>query len=806
MFRNGRIHNIAFINALLDHGLLLGLADDDHGHYFADTTIGTRAKNYSTSGFVSVGDGTVSAPGFAFTDDPNTGIYATEDGGGGQNINFAIDGVRTFIIDNAIFFFKDTLSTNFARLNFVGDAMTQDRDLDINLNDGGRGLNLEGNATLDDWFDQSVKTTSNPTFGNMTTGTINLLTLGRTIPGLWFITDGTVNLTVSGSGTFTIDQDLQQSATPTFAGLIISDDGFIGSVSDTDAIQIGASELVTLNADLFTDRYLNDESNTFIGIDVAGSGNLSGSTPSGRFNTAFGNVALEDITTGRNNSAFGYFTLTNLTEGFKNTVVGAGAANTLTTGNNNTIIGNEAFRGGNSSSNVIIGFEAGFNQTSASNLLIIDNQDRLSIANEVARSLVYGVFNADPANQTLKFNAAVTVLSTLTMAGLFTNTPAAGDAAVVVMDGDTNARTYAGGAETAFAFKRTFSGSDTTVPDDLILIDNFMSMDYIYTGASTSSLREVTCLRNMFNYGGDWKITSGFLNNNPVSIKALDNRLTVESTSDWQMTVAKDMTVSLYGSSNEVLLTNDFDIQAGSITANVYGGFFRARGATIDVTNGTPVINYYGGWFEVDAEGGGDVTETAYAGYFTAANADTNFAIYTDAGDIRLGGDTYWEGSGTGLAYGHMYVDGAQVIRVALTLNTPTEIKDDGTASVDDGWLSGDVHLVTFPTSGTEHYLTVTKAGVYLVNWNISFKMVTGAANTQIHAGLAVDSTTFIRNKCEAHRTISNNSDTGNAAGSCMVDLPNGNEEISLWMENTTNSNDADVSHGSITITQVGGT
>ena len=84
--------------------------------------------------------------------------------------------------------------------------------------------------------------------------------------------------------------------------------------------------------------------------------------------------------------------------------------------------------------------------------------------------------------------------------------------------------------------------------------------------------------------------------------------------------------------------------------------------------------------------------------------------------------------------------------------------------------------------------------------------MVTGAANTQIHFGLAVDSTTFVRNKCEAHRTISNNTDTGNAAGTCIIDLPNGNEELSLWMENTTNSNDAEVVHGSLVITQIGGT
>ena len=176
---------------------------------------------------------------------------------------------------------------------------------------------------------------------------------------------------------------------------------------------------------------------------------------------------------------------------------------------------------------------------------------------------------------------------------------------------------------------------------------------------------------------------------------------------------------------------------------------------------------------------------------------------------IEADADTYWVGDGTGLPYGHMYVDGTQVIRVALTLNTPAEVEGDGTggtAAAEDGWLAGDLNLMTFPTGGTEHHVTITKAGIYHITWNLSFKMVTGAANTQIHAGLAIDSTTFRRDRCEAHRTISNNSDTGNMSGSCMIDLPNGNEELSLWMENTTNSNDADVSHGSLTVVMVGGT
>ncbi len=213
---------------------------------------------------------------------------------------------------------------------------------------------------------------------------------------------------------------------------------------------------------------------------------------------------------------------------------------------------------------------------------------------------------------------------------------------------------------------------------------------------------------------------------------------------------------------------------------------------------------------------GGGINFIPGQGGITSGGTDGSPGIITlgDGGSstfmtVERDADTYWTGDSTGLPYGHMYVDGTQVIRVALTMNTPTEVEGDGTggtATAEDGWLAGDLNLMTFPTGGTEHHVTITKPGVYHITWNLSFKMVTGAANTQIHAGLTIDSTTFRRDRCEAHRTISNNSDTGNMSGSCMIDLPNGNEELSLWMENTTNSNDADVSHGSLTVIMVGGT
>ena len=193
---------------------------------------------------------------------------------------------------------------------------------------------------------------------------------------------------------------------------------------------------------------------------------------------------------------------------------------------------------------------------------------------------------------------------------------------------------------------------------------------------------------------------------------------------------------------------------------------------------------------------------------FTAADA-MRFGNGVDAAPtaymaVENDADTYWVGDGTGIPYGGMYVDDTQLIVVALTEDTPTEVEDSVT-SAEDGWLTGQLNSITFPTGGTEHYLTITKAGVYKITWDLSFNMPSPGANVEIHGGVAIDDTP-VRATGEAHRTIANTSDTGNMGGTLIYDFPDGDEEISLWIENTTNDADAAVEHGNVTVTMVGGT
>jgi hypothetical protein len=248
--------------------------------------------------------------------------------------------------------------------------------------------------------------------------------------------------------------------------------GEFGYETDTGKLKIGDGSTVWNSLDEITFDSVNitnesegykidgtrvltyiDDHNLFIGP----SGNLS---LDGGYNTAIGRQSLASITTGNNNTAIGYQCLVNNTEGEDNfgcgmhclysnvlgnnntalgymalysnvnasnntalgtsslyssisgngsVAIGVAALRSNTTGSNNTGIGlDSGYNNTSGNSNIFIGYKAGCNQTTNSNLLIIDNQDRSSAANELTKSLIYGVFDADPANQTLRLNAAVT--------------------------------------------------------------------------------------------------------------------------------------------------------------------------------------------------------------------------------------------------------------------------------------------------------------------------------------------------------------------------------------------------------------
>lgn len=166
--------------------------------------------------------------------------------------------------------------------------------------------------------------------------------------------------------------------------------------------------------------------------------------------------------------------------------------------------------------------------------------------------------------------------------------------------------------------------------------------------------------------------------------------------------------------------------------------------------------------------------------------------------DIDIEGDVTFVGT-AGLIFGSMFIPDTD-ITVTIGNANPTEVSHLATG---DGWSAGELNGVTFPTGGTEHYLTIPVAGKYEINWNMSVHTDVGG-KTQVHGGIMVNGVAT-RNNGESHRTVSNTQDSGAFSGVCIGDFPNGTEQISLWVINDL-GNDLHVEHGTMTIKQIGGT
>ena len=192
----------------------------------------------------------------------------------------------------------------------------------------------------------------------------------------------------------------------------------IGFPSPSEKLHVVGN--LKMGGDIKTDRWLNSDTNTFIGVGVAGAGNLSHSSEiQGWGNTAVGNYVLYSNTTGfwnsgvgsnvlflntegSFNSAVGYSALDSNTTGRYNSALGTGALTANKTGNDNSAMGEEALKlneTGNrniavgslagymnvaGSGNVFLGFSAGASETAS---------DRLYIANSAGSTLIYGQFD-----------------------------------------------------------------------------------------------------------------------------------------------------------------------------------------------------------------------------------------------------------------------------------------------------------------------------------------------------------------------------------------------------------------------------
>jgi len=150
---------------------------------------------------------------------------------------------------------------------------------------------------------------------------------------------------------------------------------------------------------------------TTAGQYVTGEGNCFLGSGSGRFNrgghnvgigeAAISGVSTSNYATGNYNIGVGYAVLSILSSGERNIAIGWRSMEGTTTGSHNTAIG---FRSGDAvttaTNSIFLGNMSGYYETGTKKL-IIDSLDRGTEALGRSSALIYGEFNAEPANQTL---------------------------------------------------------------------------------------------------------------------------------------------------------------------------------------------------------------------------------------------------------------------------------------------------------------------------------------------------------------------------------------------------------------------
>ena len=155
---------------------------------------------------------------------------------------------------------------------------------------------------------------------------------------------------------------------------------------------------------LFTDRWLGSGTNTFLGINVCGAGNLAAGSVG---NTAIGYKTLEAITSGPGNTMLGYYAGSSITTTEENVGIGRFALK-LATGKQNVAVGSSAGYTGGGDDCVFLGYRAGYWET-GSDKLFIDNLPRTNEADGRIKALIYGVFAAAVADQSLTVNGKLNV-------------------------------------------------------------------------------------------------------------------------------------------------------------------------------------------------------------------------------------------------------------------------------------------------------------------------------------------------------------------------------------------------------------
>jgi len=385
-----------------DHGLLTGLADDDHTQYIL--VDGTRA-------FTGVITQTIGTRNVIIGDSTAGNSGVTDDSiiiGDGAGAVMESDGINNVLIGS----------------NAGAALTTSDGNVMIGFEAGETATTALGSTFIGNKAGKVCTGTRNTFVGNQS-GVANTIGKDNTCIGYQAgnaIVDSDNNVLIGRSaGAGVVDKDLN-----TFIGANAGK--FATGIGNTivGANSGNAAGNTTANGTFFGlqsgNKHTTGGSNIYFGYN-AGFNNTTGASNTfvgsqagfknvtNKWNTYIGekcgntNLGDGNVFIGRDVLRFSGATATN------SVIIGYSAGNSTDhTGNNNVIIGQAAAdKNTSGASNIYIGYNCARRQTTSSNQLIIDNQTRADAATELTNAIVYGVMAATPADQRLTFNAPIDV-------------------------------------------------------------------------------------------------------------------------------------------------------------------------------------------------------------------------------------------------------------------------------------------------------------------------------------------------------------------------------------------------------------
>jgi hypothetical protein len=204
---------------------------------------------------------------------------------------------------------KDTNASH--NLNIVaGSDLTANRILTLTTGDSARTITLSGNPTLDDWFDQSVKSGASPTFANITDSGLTANTV-LYANGSKVITSSSVSLTTLGYLDLTSSGQTQLNTKFTNGGDSFTSAASIGT-NDAFAFNLKSNNVTRISLDsaggiTFNSAYtfpITDGTLNYV-LSTDGAGALSWVAQSG----GGGSSTLADIATNSSSTAHQTFAL-----------------------------------------------------------------------------------------------------------------------------------------------------------------------------------------------------------------------------------------------------------------------------------------------------------------------------------------------------------------------------------------------------------------------------------------------------------------------------------------------------------------